>query len=554
MTNYDDIPVVIQPDKLRIDLFRHQLASIYQMEKFENEKEIDNHIYKKKTKLGINADYSGFGKTLSMIGLIVRDKMKWDISTPYIFEDVKSLASGLVQNIKSYYFTKIDSTLILVSPSIINQWEQELSYSDLSVFSVNNKKTLDILDQRIGQYDVVLITPTMYNRLIRTFSKFAWKRFIFDEPGHLRVSGMKEVKAGFYWFVTATPNAITSQHQNCKGSFMHNIADGYGWLDFESQYRDIILKNNFQFVQASFEMPATIHNYHECYQAVFNAINGFVSPQVTTMVEAGNIEGAIATLGGGKTGNIVELVRNRKVEQLHEINSKIEIYSMRNDEAKVAKWTQRKNRIEIQINEIDRRFDQVLLGNCFICIDKLKSPVMEINCQNVFCGECLFTWLQTKSTCPLCRARVNPSTLVYIDTDENIETTFKPVKRKMTKLEKIIDIINKNPVGKFIIFSSFNNTFKPICDILEENQISYTMLKGNSTTRQRNIDDFKTGNIQVIFLNSNFNGAGINLQEATDIILFHGMSINTENQIIGRANRIGRTISLNVHHLQIQNI
>jgi len=41
------------------------------------------------------------------------------------------------------------------------------------------------------------------------------------------------------------------------------------------------------------------------------------------------------------------------------------------------------------------------------------------------------------------------------------------------------------------------------------------------------------------------------LQEATDIILYHEMSKNTQNQIIGRANRIGRLVSLNVHHLEL---
>ena len=56
----------------------------------------------------------------------------------------------------------------------------------------------------------------------------------------------------------------------------------------------------------------------------------------------------------------------------------------------------------------------------------------------------------------------------------------------------------------------------------------------------------------MIFLNSNFNGAGINLQEATDIILYHEMPLNVQNQIIGRANRIGRTEALNVHHLQVE--
>ena len=63
------------------------------------------------------------------------------------------------------------------------------------------------------------------------------------------------------------------------------------------------------------------------------------------------------------------------------------------------------------------------------------------------------------------------------------------------------------------------------------------------------ITSFKNGKIQVIFLNSKNNGAGINLQEATDIILYHEMNENIIKQIIGRANRIGRTDKLFVHHL-----
>ena len=44
-------------------------------------------------------------------------------------------------------------------------------------------------------------------------------------------------------------------------------------------------------------------------------------------------------------------------------------------------------------------------------------------------------------------------------------------------------------------------------------------------------------------------GAGINLQEATDIIMYHSISSEHRRQIIGRANRIGRTCELTVHNL-----
>jgi SNF2 family DNA or RNA helicase len=86
---------------------------------------------------------------------------------------------------------------------------------------------------------------------------------------------------------------------------------------------------------------------------------------------------------------------------------------------------------------------------------------------------------------------------------------------------------------------------------LTVHDISFIEVKGGVDERKKNIKSFKSGNIQVIFLNSRFNGAGINLQESSDIIVYHRMDNSTLNQIIGRANRIGRIESLNVHHLQI---
>ena len=121
----------------------------------------------------------------------------------------------------------------------------------------------------------------------------------------------------------------------------------------------------------------------------------------------------------------------------------------------------------------------------------------------------------------------------------------------MTKLETIIDIIKKNQSGKFLIFSDHDKSFNSITIVLEENGITSTQIRGNVKTIEEKLSSFKKGDIKAIFLNSKYNGAGLNLQEATDIILYHEMNFNIETQILGRANRIGRKIPLNVHHLKI---
>lgn len=551
MTNYDNIPTVTQPQGLRINLFKHQLSSIYHMENLEREQVVEYEHGIKETRLGINADPTGYGKTLSMIGLIVRDKMEWNTELPFVQENIHIQSSGLVRIREIIRREKLNATLILVSPSIVLQWKKEFSHTELKVAIVACRRDVDNVDAE--NCDVVIVTTSMFNSLVMSYSKYIWKRFIFDEPGHVRVSGMKEVHAGFYWLVTATPDIINSYHRNCRGSFMQKII-GDNLNKFEEQFDGMILKNNIGFVKASFEMPLTKHHYYKCYQPVLQAISGMVSNTIHTMIAAGDIIGAITALGGKKTNNIIDLVRQEKIKEKTKIEEKIHIFSnIKNDDKKLKYLLEQKEHIDNQLEELDIRFKTMLKENCSICMEKLKNPVLEPSCHNLFCGQCLLKWLQQANKCPLCRTKVDITELIYFSVDIS-DTSFTELtryeKKQYTQLECVANIIDKSQYKKFLIFSAYDASFKPICKLLKENDISFTEVKGTHITRQKSIDRFKNGDVQVIFLNSNFNGAGINLQEATDIILYHEMSPSTENQIIGRANRIGRTTPLHVHHLQ----
>ena len=203
MDQYDNVQAVSQPNDLSIKLYRHQLASIYQMESIEREKMVEGNDFIKETMMGVNANLQGYGKTLEMIGLMVRDKMEWDLEIPYVFETVTSSAKGRIKKRKVMRKDKLNATLILAPSSIVHQWENELKYTSLKTTTVTSSKDIDRIEPEL--YDVIIVSPSMYNNLLGTNSKYAWKRFIFDEPGHTRIPYMKEVMAGFYWFVTATP-------------------------------------------------------------------------------------------------------------------------------------------------------------------------------------------------------------------------------------------------------------------------------------------------------------------------------------------------------------
>ena len=102
---------------------------------------------------------------------------------------------------------------------------------------------------------------------------------------------------------------------------------------------------------------------------------------------------------------------------------------------------------------------------------------------------------------------------------------------------------------KWLIFSSFDATFDGITKQLDSHGVRYSKLYGTVQHIQNVINDFRQGTIHVLLLNAVHFGMGLNLEMATDILIYHKMSIETERQVIGRAQRPGRSFPLNVHYL-----
>ena len=61
MENFNDIPMVQQPLNLKVNLFQHQLASVYMMEDLECCHYIIDNCGKTFTDIAINGDMTGYG-------------------------------------------------------------------------------------------------------------------------------------------------------------------------------------------------------------------------------------------------------------------------------------------------------------------------------------------------------------------------------------------------------------------------------------------------------------------------------------------------------------
>jgi len=127
----------------------------------------------------------------------------------------------------------------------------------------------------------------------------------------------------------------------------------------------------------------------------------------------------------------------------------------------------------------------------------------------------------------------------------------------MNKLETLINIVKNKTDGKFIVFSQYDNSFIDVKEVLYKNNISFSEMKGNTNHMMNILNNFKDGKLQVILLNTNFAGSGIDISFATDVIIYHMMG-PAKHQAIGRAQRVGRNDVLNIHYLcyehEIENI
>jgi len=270
-------------------------------------------------------------------------------------------------------------------------------------------------------------------------------------------------------------------------------------------------------------------------------------------INANDFIGAIKELGGKNEteDNIIELVSKELKRELY--NLEIEkTFILNQDISQEDKETKLKN-INIKINnqnnkiiDLTERIKSLHTNNCIICMDTVKNPVM-LDCTHLYCGSCIFKWVKDNKNCPYCRTPILSYDKLIAIVNEKVDTCIDK-EIILTKEDTFINIIKNKPNGKFIVFSKNDLGFELIKGKMNENNIKYDFLKGNTSHMLNILEKFKNGQINIILLNTQYAGSGIDINYATDVIIFHSMGID-KLQAIGRAQRVGRTSELYIHNL-----
>ena len=529
-----------QPIDITKPLYCHQLISIKNMMRLEEEKTVaaaplesglpSRTFY---TKIGILSDLTGYGKTLSMLGLISSDK-KWDIGGGVYIDSKRSGTDTLCQEEYDHYEKK-DCNLVILNSVLLSQWENEICQNTkLTYQKVSSRRDIHKLgEEGCPPCDIVLCDYQYYNSLRIKFSRVAWKRIIVDEPNTLRINDSKMI-CGFIWFVTATPYVLIEKNRYPTLLGAPTI----------SMLNAIIVKNDDDLVRKSFEMPPNTIIRYKCRNMIYDILKGNIQKNIEDLAAADNISGLLEYMGAerGTQSSVIDLILKRKLDKLEEIKKLSEIRSSE-------KLSERYQNIRSEIERIGASFKEALeTTNCPICLENYKEPSVVSCCQNIFCGKCITSVLFQNPhppKCPLCRQHITVRNVICV----NIETAppSSGAVGYKSKSQTILEIILGSKKGRHIIYSDYSDSFDTLKRYLSEREIKYSELKGVKSQREKTLENYRTGGVGVLFLTTLQYSAGIDLLNTTDIILYHDMNESTKIQIIGRANRIGRTIPLKIH-------
>lgn len=567
----------LQPNNILIQLKPHQLTGLYkaiEMEKkgvltynIKNNEIFNNSNITISTNVGIIGDIVGYGKTLLALSIIAANNLN-DIHINDIC--IKSFNSSIVY---SYFSIKYNNYILKSLNNIINstliiaprgpvylQWENTIkNNTTLKYIAIDNLKFIknklpknsDEIINFFNSYDIVLIKNTTLKILIDYYGSNvkSWKRIMIDEA-HDIITKISFMKYYYLWLISATYTEIPKRINNSCNNNMGYILRDYIIDDY---INFILIKNEKKFIKNSFDVPISIEKYYICKSNVnISAIKTYINQSIMDKINVNDIDGAIKELGGknDNENNIVELVcrelnrelSNKEIEKkyLEDLDIPIENKNLRLKNIN--------NEIDIQKEKIKNLKDRITeLSNktCSICLDFYKNPII-LECTHVYCGVCLINWLKVNNKCPTCRKLISPSKIISINNDKkNNEEITDNIK---SKEDTFIDIILSKTNGKFLVFSKLESGFEKIRLKMDELSIKYDFLKGNTSQMVNILNKFKNGDINVILLNTQYAGSGIDINFATDVIIFHSMGLDKQ-QAVGRAQRVGRTEQLYIHNL-----
>jgi len=569
-----------------ISLFPHQKAALYRCKQLEK-KDIQiksPNMMNIKTSMGILADKPGSGKSyvvLSLIASDVQDRSDSDQDHTQRGYQYTLCNSKINVQIRRESFQKyIDTNFIVVSPTTVDQWKQyvrDIIPPQIPSFVATNKREFDSFFTDMDRYKLVVLTWNTYKmyisemEMLYSSEDFIARRVVYDDIDVMPV--LPSLKSFFYWYISSTTENIYHPFGN-NSRFISGILNytfvkqdlvnlhRYCYGDNSTHTLDaspFIVKNHAHFVDKSMQFLPIEENYIECSQALHQ-------DHVRTYIQMGEIDKAMRVFDINRHMTLIEI--KKQMTRPHEacllLKQEEEDEFLSDNHHIISEFVGQtryqfeceKEAILRKIDVINERIDDDDI--CQICFEPFHTRCILKCCQKSFCAKCLLQWLCMRNACPLCKVNIFPSSDIFVEKpdEDNCHVSsggthahsIHPENTKIVNLENVLRYLRRKGDAKIIVGYPVPHHHSYLMPFINA-QMSIEYLKGNRNTVNKTLQNFKNRSDVALFMSKNFFGAGLNLECATDVILFHKLHNDIEKQIIGRAQRMGRQSPLRVWYI-----
>ncbi|CCU56261.1 leucine rich repeat gene family [Mythimna separata entomopoxvirus 'L'] len=447
-----------------------------------------SELYELKRKIYCINDHVGSGKSYSILGVI-----------KYFKEN-----NLLIKNVSNL-------SVIIVPFTLIKQWTEYCINSNIKYYIINRKSHINKIIEKIDilyNNDVIILSNTFIYDFIKILinKNLSLLRIIIDEPEIIMSSTLyieKLISISYFKYILSSTYILNSLSIN------------------KIKYSICYLKNKNTSI--SIILPKTIN-------INLNNILLNIILKITPLEES--IMKMIDVDAFNSTNEIFNKIFEKKLIIIN--NLELKKYNCLEN-----KLEEIDNKIQYEKDCINYIKNKILIDECNICLNLFKNNKnIFICCANTICENCIYIITNgDEIKCPYCN-KIENKISKYCSYD--IEN------KKIEYLKNLKFYSN----SKILIIGNY---FTDYCKIIELSKIWFDnkncakTLIGNSRTCDNIFKSFRDSeDIKILFFNSHNKLYGYNMEYVTDIIMLTEIDENINTQIIGRAQRLGRKLPLNI--------
>ena len=544
---------------LRVKPYMHQEAGVCAMRRLEDSRDEPLEVLgdaRMVTCAGVLADKPGAGKSYTVLcHLLTRPVI--DRQATRTTQAVHM--GGIVRVTHTLRSSSVlETNLVVVPRGTHAQWAAYLrdmtDFPDDLTFARATCKDSDLAEIISGRYGIVILTETVYRRLsdMPGFDEVTFQRLVLDEADSIHIPSFQPPNVIFTWYVTATPARLF----DCPATV--RLRSTIGNRHSADLARNLVVRSAPAFVDAALRLPAfTEETVTVTRPRIHSVIRSMIPAEVMTAIEACDIDAAVARLGctaGGSEESIVYVIQSMMQRNVTALEESVEGAP----DALVPSLLARIQRAKDGMASIADRIRET--DCCPISLDTIATKAITPCCKNAFEFANLLRALDRSpgSNCPLCKAVISPKEIFVVNGTATPEmpaagasTAPAAYTTKMAALSAVLDRVRgARTRPRVLIFSSYD--MGNSAEVCQEKGLRVREVKGNAGVVRNTVEQFTNGAVDVLLLNADHFAAGLNLQAATDIITVHRLSPERYTQLVGRAQRPGRTQPLAVYNIEFE--